>query len=247
MEKQYSIDIPLFDSPKRFVSMDELMAAFYSYKETDSELARTIIEYACDCGHIPAKLAYSSFLRTNPTLMLSQADRYEMAEALLLELHNMLDVSDYFAAEVAIELGNLYADCLHRPIGALAMYLQAKRKGAHVEEYDLLLLQHRMENTDINQLGINCEDAYQLGNELMLSKGSFRLAELFLREAIDNSYLIPEKDALCGIACLALADLYNMHRTESPTYRVEAARMYAMASQKGYPEYLMPNSRNTSP
>lgn len=240
MAKRHPFDVPVDGVPERYMTMEELMLAFNSCKVSDPEMARTMVEYACDCGHIPAKLAYASFLRTTPKLTMSQAERYQKAEELLLELYNLLDASASFVATVALELGALYADCLHRPIGALAMYLQGKRLGAHVEERDLQILQRKMEKTDVNHLGANCEDSFHLGRELMLSGSSFRLAELFLREAVDKSDALPEKKALCGVASLALADLYNEHRSESQTYRAEAAKMYTLAEKKGHPEYLSP-------
>lgn len=245
MEKRHPFNVRVDGVPEKYLSMNEIMRAFHSCKNSDPEMARTLVEYACNCGHIPAKLAYASFLRTSLKLNVSQKERYKKAEAMLLEIYNLLDIPDSFLAQVACELGMLYAECLHRPIGALAMFLQAKRLGAHVEERDISQLHRKMERTDINKLGANSDDALHLGRELMLSGGSAQLTELFLREAVDRSISDPTRKVFCGIACLALAEFYSAHRSESQTYRDEAARMYGIARKHGFPEYLSPERPHT--
>lgn len=87
-----------------------------------------MIAYAVQSGCVSAKFEYSKFLRSAPKLSMPQAERYHKAETMLMELLNLLDVSARFTANVALELGALYADCLHRPVGALSLYLQAKSK-----------------------------------------------------------------------------------------------------------------------
>lgn len=241
-KKMNAFDVPVIGK-ERYLTMEELLDAFYSCKTADPETARSIIEYACECGSIKAKLAYSTFLRTTPQLALEQQERFLTAEKLLRELINLLDISDSFIAKVAMELGTLYSECLHRPVGALGMYLYARRLGAHVEERELQILQRKMEKMDVNHLGGNCEDSLVLGQELLLSNGSARLTELFLREAVDKSR---ELMALGSVrarniharACLSLADFYDCHAGEGANYRIERDRMFAEAKKFGFPEYL---------
>lgn len=241
MEKRHPFNVCVDGVPEHYMTMSELIRAFRSCKDSDPEKARTLGEYACNCGHIPAKLAYSSFLRTSPNLAMPQKERYGRAEQMLLEIYNLLDIPDSFLAKVAYELGILYAECLHRPIGALAMFLQAKRLGAHVDERDISQLHRKMERTDINKLGANSDDALRLGCELMLSGGSAQLTELFLREAVDKSAADQSKKTFCGVACLALAEYYSAHWSECQTYREETARMYDLAKKKGFPAILTRN------
>lgn len=246
--KRNPFDVPVDGISERYMSMGELLRAFRSCKTNDPETAQTMAEYACDCGSIQAKLEYSNFLRTTPKLSMSQTERYKKAEQLLLELLNLLDMSGKFTANVALELGALYADCLHRPVGALSLYLQAKRLGATVEDYKLKELQRKMEKMDVNHLGSNCVDALRLGRELHRSGGAPKLTELFLREAVDKA--AEEMSAgkrgaknLYGQACLTLGDFYDSQISgcaahERTAYRVERDRMYSEAKANGHPEYL---------
>lgn len=237
-----SYDIPI-TGKARYLTMEEMMDTFYSCKKADPETARTMIEYACDCGSIDAKLAYSTFLRTTPQLAMEQRERYLTAEKMLLELINLLDIPDSFTAKVAMELGTLYSECLHRPVGALGMYLYARRFGALVEERELQVLQRKMENMDVNHLGGNCDDSLILGQELLLSNGSPRLTELFLREAVDKSRELMASGSvrarnIHARACLSLADFYDCHTSEGVNYRIERDRMLTEARKFGFPEYL---------
>lgn len=247
MAVRSNFDIPVNGINERYMPMDELLRAFRSCKTSDPEMARTMAEYACDCGNIHAKLEYSGFLRVTPQLAMSQEERYSTAERLLEELLSLLDVSNQFEAEVALELGTLYADYLHRPIGALSLYLHAQRLGATVEDYKLKELQRKMEKMDINQLGSNSVDAFRLGKELHYAGGAPKLAELFLREAVDKAS--EEMSAgrrgaknLYGQACLGLRDFYDeliveCAAHERMVYRAERDRLYAEAKAI-YPEYL---------
>lgn len=247
-QKRNPFDVPVDGISERSMSMGELLLAFRSCKTNDPETAQTMAEYACDCGSIQAKLEYSNFLRTTPKLNMSQPERYKKAERLLLELLNLLDMPSKFTANVALELGALYADCLHRPVGALSLYLQAKRLGAKVEDYKLKELQRKMEKMDVNHLGSNCVDALRLGRELHRSGGAPKLTELFLREAVDKSaeeMSSGKRGAknLYGQACLALGDYYDSQISNCPAhewvaYHVERDRMYAAAKANGHPEYL---------
>lgn len=237
-----SYDIPI-TGKARYLTMEEMMDTFYSCKKADPETARIMIEYACDCGSIDAKLAYSTFLRTTPQLTMGQSERYLKAENLLLELISMLDASKSFTAKVALELGALYSECLHRPVGALGMYLYARRLGAHVEECELQKLQRKMEKMDINHLGVNCKDSLKLGQELLLSKEAPRMTELFLREAVDKSRELmltgsAPVENIYAQACLCLADFYDCHISESIIYRIERDKMLFEARKHGFPEYL---------
>lgn len=246
--KHWAFDVPVEGISERYMTMDELMRAFHSCKNTDPETANEMITYAVQSGCVSAKYEYSKFLRNTPKLMMSQTERYKKAENMLLELLNLLDASDRFTANVALELGALYADCLHRPVGALSLYLCAKRLGATVEDYKLKELQRKMEKMDVNHLGSNCVDALRLGRELHCSGGVPKLAELFLREAVDKaaeemSAGKREAKNLYGQACLALGDFYdsrisNCAAHERTTYLVERGRMYSEAKANGHPEYL---------
>lgn len=236
---------------ERYLTMEELLDAFYSCKKADPETARTMIEYACDCGSIKAKFAYSAFLRTTPQLAMEQRERYLTAEKLLLELINLLDISNSFTAKVAMELGTLYSECLHRPVGALGMYLYARRFGAQVEERELQILQRKMEKMDVNHLGGNCEDSLILGQELLLSNGAPRLTELFLREAVDKSRELMASGSLRARniharACLSLADFYDCHISEGINYRIERDKMFSEAREFGFPEYLSVKKESAS-
>lgn len=246
--KRWAFDVPVEGISEMYMTMDELMRAFHSCKNTDPETANEMIAYAVQSGCVSAKFEYSKFLRSAPKLSMPQAERYHKAETMLMELLNLLDVSARFTANVALELGALYADCLHRPVGALSLYLQAKRLGASVEDYKLKELQRKMEKMDVNHLGSNCVDALRLGRELHRSGGAPKLTELFLREAVDKA--AEELSAgkrgaknLYGQACLALGDFYDSQISscaahERSAYRSERDRMYAEAKASGHPEYL---------
>ena len=246
--KRWAFDVPVEGISERYMTMDELMRAFHSCKNTDPETANEMIAYAVQSGCTSAKFEYSKFLRSATRLSMPQAERYRKAEKMLMELLNLIDVHPRFTASVALELGALYADCLQRPVGALSLYLQGKRLGATVEDYKLKELQRKMEKMDVNHLGTNCVDALRLGRELHRSGGAPKLTELFLREAVDKS--AEEMHAgkrgaknLYGQACLALGDYYdsqipNCAAHERTAYRVERDRMYAEAKANGHPEYL---------
>lgn len=247
-EKRWAFDVPVEGISERYMTMNELMRAFHSCKNTDPETANEMIAYAVQSGCTSAKFEYSKFLRSAPRLSMPQAERYRKAEKMLMELLNLIDVHPRFTASVALELGALYADCLHRPVGALSLYLYAQHLGADVEEYKLKELQRKMEKMDINHLGSNSVDALRLGRELHRSGGAPKLTELFLREAVDKA--AEEMSAgkrgaknLYGQACLALGDFYdaqisNCAAHERTAYRVERDRMYAEAKASGHPEYL---------
>ena len=246
--KRWAFDVPVEGISEKYMSMDELIRAFHSCKDSDPETANEMISYAVQSGNLPAKLEHCKFLRTAPKLAMPQVEQYQKAETMLLELLNLLDVSPQLVADTALELGTLYADYLRRPVGALSMFLYAKRLGATVEDYKLKELQKKMEKMDINHLGSNCVDALRLGRELHRSGGTPKLTELFLREAVDKA--LEEMSAgkrgaknLFGQACLALGDFYdsqisNCAAHERTAYRLERDRMYSAAKANGYPEYL---------
>ena len=250
--KRWEFDVPVEGISERYMTMDKLMNAFHSCKKSDPETANEMAAYAVQCGSVIAKFEYSKFLRTTPKLAMSQADRYQKAEKLLLELLNLMDdVPEQFTANVALELGALYADCMHRPVGALSLYLYARRHGATVEEYKLKELQRKMEKMDVNHLGNSCVDSLRLGRELHRSGGAPKLTELFLREAVDKAaeeMSLGKRGAknLYGQACLALGDFYDTKvydcaAHERPAYRAERDRMYSEAKANGYPECLSRN------
>ena len=244
MEKEKrKIDVPVAGVVTRYMTMEELMHAFSSCKDTDPETAGRILEYACDCEHIPAKLAYSRFLRSTAKLRLTDAERYQKAERLLRGLLELWGVPDAFTAEVALELGLLYENDLHRYVGALAMFLYAKRLGGEVEERKLERLLTRVGNDPVAQYDGASRDVLWLGRELYYAGRSFHLAAQSLREAVDRSGVAMdagEREArlLHAQACLSLAQLYESHRHESEIYRKESQKMYAEARKFGYPDFL---------
>lgn len=246
--KHWAFDVPVEGISERYLTMDELMQAFHSCKNTDPETANEMIVYALQSGCESAKFEYSKFLQNASRLSMPQEERYHKAEVMLLELLNLLDVPTRFTANVALQLGALYADFLHRPVGALSLYLQAKHLGAMVEDYKLMELQKKMKKMDINHLGSNCVDALRLGKELHRSGGAPKLTELFLREAVDKAAeeLAAGKRGsknLYGQACLALGDFYDSQISicaehERTAYQIERDRMYSEAKVNGHPEYL---------
>ena len=246
--KRWAFDVPVEGISERYMTMDDLVRAFHSCKNTDPETANEMIVYAVQSGCTSAKFEYSKFLRSAARLSMPQVERYRKAEKMLMELLNLIDVHPRFTASVALELGDLYADCLHRPVGALSLYLQGKRLGATVEDYKLKEFQRKMEKMDVNHLGSKCVDALRLGRELHRSGGAPKLTELFLREAVDKAaeeMSTGKRGAknLYGQTCLALGDFYdsqipNCAAHERTAYRVERDRMYAEAKAIGHPEYL---------
>lgn len=227
-------DLPVDGMHDRYLTMQELMARYASCKgKQDWEGAKAILEYGADCCYLPAKLELARLLRSAPALKMPQNQRFARAESLYRELLCTIDLPERAAASVALELGTLYGDCLNRPVGCLAMLLQAKRHGANVPNKDIELCRHRLNRMDINTFGCNARDAYELGSELCLAGGSTRLAEFFLREAAET-----DDRTLRGMACLALADFYNDHQQTYRTYRGEAARCYRLAADCGFPDCL---------
>lgn len=242
-QKKKNFDVPVSGVSSRYISMEDLIRSFEAHKMQDPETARAMAEYACDSGNLSAKLVYGKFLRTTVNLNMSQAERYEKAEQLLLSLLNLLDIPDWLSASAAMELGTLYAECLNRPVGALAMFLYAKRHGADVSDGMLNQLQRQMRKADINRMGSNSRDSLMLGLELFYANESPRNTEWFLREAADKAEEEmragdPRAENLYAQACLALGDFYDLHLGESASYSQERDKMYARAKQYGFPIYL---------
>lgn len=233
MKKRWSFDVPVDGFQERNMSMGEIMQAYKSCKNSDVSTAQSMLEYACACQYAPAKFELARLLISNPKVDLKQSDRYVRAEQLLTGLANNLDVSDKVMVAVSLELAKLY-DILNRPVGALAMLLRAKRFNADaVPDKDIELCRRKLSRLDITSYGANANDAYTLGMELVLAKGPFKFAELFLREAVDAG-----KGEMKGRACLALADLYADNPQEGRALRQEAFVLYKKAAEHGYPEYL---------
>lgn len=241
IQQRNPFDIPVDGVSERHMTMDEIMQAFHACKTSEPEIARAMIEYACESGSLVAKYEYAVFLRTTPTLNMPQNERYQKAEELLVHLLNILDLRDSFTAKVALELGILYAENLHRPVGALAMYLRANRLGAEVEEAQANRVQRKVEKMDVNSLGGNARDSFNLGQELCIAGKTPRLAELFLREAVDKTEGNPKARNLYAQACLALGDFYDTHKYEATTYVAERDKLYAAARANGFPEYFTPD------
>lgn len=246
--KRWAFDVPVDGIDEKPMTMSELMKAYHFCKNTEPERANEILLYAVQSDYIPAKFEYSKFLRCVPILKMPQKERYKKAETLLLELLNLVEVSDKFIANVAFELGTLYADCLRRPVGALSLFLYAKRMGADVEQYRLTELQRKLEIMDINQLGNNSVDSLRLGQELHYVGSTPKLTEFFLREAADKAAVEMNKGKrgarmLYARACLALGDFYDdmisvCSQHEKTFYNVERDKLYIEARKYGYPEYL---------
>lgn len=223
--------------------IDEMMEMYSRLKEKDSREAYEIIKEAAECGSIHAQLEYCKFLRLTPNLHIEQFARYQEAERILLGLFNSIDVPRHFCIEVSLELAALYSEYLHRPTGALGMYLFAKRMGGIIDEHHLEYLNRKMMKSDINHLGANYHDALLLGKELQCAGGAPRLTEFFLREAVDGAYAAigcKEKGANLAYAqaALALAEFYDSRLDESTAFRKERDNLYAAARAYGYPEYL---------
>lgn len=253
-DKRWRFDVPVEGVDTGYMHMDDLVLSFHACRQAEPEVANQMALYAVESGSISAQFEYSKFLITTPALVMSQAERYRTAEAMLLELLNLIDIpeSQRFTAKIALQLGALYAEYMNRPVGALSLYLQARRLGASVSETKLTELRRKLEKTDINQLGKNCEDSLRLGKELMLAGNTSNLAELFLREAVDRA--AEELSAgrrgaknLYAQACLALGDFYDSKLSlcmdhEWGTYQAERDRMYTEADVNGFPEYLRRSS-----
>lgn len=233
MKKRWSFDVPVDGFQEKNMSMEEIMRAYKSCKNSDVRTAQAMLEYACACQYAPAKFELARLLINNPKVDMKQSERYARAEQLLTELANNLDASDEAMAAVSLEQAKLY-DILNRPVGNLAMLLRTRRfKPDAVNDKDIELCKRKLSRMDISSYGANAKDAYALGMELVYAKGPFRFAELFLREAVDTA-----KGELKGRACLALADLYAENPQEGRALRQEAFALYKKAAEHGYPEYL---------
>ena len=223
--------------------IDEMMEAYICIKEKSPGTAYEIIKEASECGNIYAQLELSKFLRMTPTLPIEQSIRYQEAERILQGLFNTLDMGCQFYIELSLELAILYSEHLHRPAGALGMYLYAKRLGGNIDEHQLEYLNKKMMKSDINHLGENYHDALLLGKELQYVGSAPRLTEFFLREAVDGAYAAfaqHEKGAKLAYAqaALALGDYYDSRLEESMSFRMERDKLYAIAKAYGYPEYI---------
>lgn len=223
--------------------IEEMIVEYSCIKEKSPGKAYEIIKDASESGNIYAQLELSKLLRMAPNLPIKQSTRYQEAERILLRLFNLLDMRRQFYVEVSLELAVLYSEYLHRPVGALGMYLYAKRLGGNIDEHQLEYLNKKMMKSDINHLGENYHDAFLLGKELQYVDRSPRLTEFFLREAVDGAYAAikqHEKGAklVYAQAALALGDYYDSRLEESIAFRVERDNLYAIAKAYGYPEYL---------
>lgn len=233
MKKRWTYDVPVDGIQEKYMSMPELMRAYFACKDSDATAAQAMLEYASDCQYAPAKLELARLLIANPNVGLGQAERYEKAEKLLDELTNDLDASDNCIAELSLEKAKLY-DIQGRTVGALAMLLRARRFGSDsVPDKDIELCRRKLTRMDINEYGANANDAYALGVELVYANGPFKFAELFLREAVDTA-----TGELRGRACLAFADLYACNPQEGRMLREESFKLYKKAAENGFPEYI---------
>lgn len=243
MKKRSKFDLPVDGLTEQYWTMEKLMWAFHECKRSDPETAEKIVKYACDCHHIPAKLAYGQFLHSAVKLKMSPAERYQKAEKILLDLINQPGIPESIVTSAAMELGKLYEVELRRPVGALAMYLYTQRLGITKDQERLARLKKQVENTCITQLCSNEMDLFRLGQELIYINASTEMTIWFLQEAIEK---FRQRDAigdaegklLHAQACLMLADYYDKHQHKSETYPIEREKMYVAAKQGGYPEYL---------
>lgn len=237
------------ESIKKMVSnpfnsrINNMITEFDHIKEKEPERAFEIIKEASNCGNIYAQLKYCKFLRTTPNLHIEQFARYHEAERLLLGLFNLLDIPQTFCVDVALELAVLYSEYLHRPVGALGMYLYARRLGGTIDEYNLQYLKKKMMKSDIRLLGKNYRDSLLLGQELRHAGGMTRLAEFFLREAVDGAYTAIDRKENGAVltyaqAALTLGDFYDTQIDNNMIIRTERDKLYAVAKAYGYPEYL---------
>lgn len=242
MKHREVTDTKALPGPHR-TKIEEMIVEYSCIKEKSPGMAYEMIKAASESGNIYAQLELSKLLRTAPDLPIKQAIRYQEAERILLRLFNLLDMRRKFYVEVSLELAVLYSEYLHRPVGALGMYLYAKRLGGNIDEHQLEYLNKKMMQSDINRLGENYHDALLLGKELQYVDRSPRLTEFFLREAVDGAYAAfaqHEKGAKLAYAqaALALGDYYDSRLEESMSFRMERDKLYAIAKAYGYPEYI---------
>lgn len=223
--------------------INDMITEFDHIKEKEPERAFEIIKEASNCGNVYAQLKYCKFLRTTPNLHIEQFARYHEAVRLLLGLFNLLDIPQTFCVDVALELAVLYSEYLYRPVGALGMYLCARRLGGTIDEYNLQYLKKRMMKSDIRVLGKNYHDSLLLGQELQHAGGMTRLTEFFLREAVDGAYAAIDRKENGSVlayaqAALTLGDFYDNLSDDNMIFRTERDKLYAVAKAYGYPEYL---------
>ena len=214
--------------------MNELMLDYKIYAATNQwSEAHDTLYLGVSCGYIPAKIELAKLYRDCPHIGIPQKDRYLKAEALFQSVLNLLDdLPERDFGQISLELATLYG-YMRRPVGELAMLLRARRYHISIPEYNVTRTRKAMEECDINQLGANPRDAFELAVELDFAGGSERMTELLLREAYET-----DDKVLRGQAALALADFYNERRFVNSFYAKEAFRYYKLASEAGYPQYL---------
>lgn len=216
-----------------YKTMNELMADYRAHAAAKQWIeAHDVLVYIVQCGHLQAKIELARLYKDCTLLGIPQQERYRKAEFYYYSILNLLDLPDKVTATISMELAELYS-YMKRPIGVLAMLLQAKRYGMNVPEREVDHARKLLMNQDINDFGKYARDAYTLGLELSLAGGSARLTELLLREASESTDKL-----ICAKASLALADFYNDRRNENYIYAGEAVRCYRQAAKAGFAEYL---------
>lgn len=233
-KRKFAFDVPVNSEKDYYMSMSELMEQYIRHKKLKEwEKAKAVLEYATECGYLPAEIELANLYKTTPEFNIPHSDRYHKAEHIYRRVLNILDLSDDMTAKIALELADLYGNYMKQPIGGLAMLLRAKRLGRAVPERTLETCRRQITQMDINNLGKNAREAFDLASELLLLSEVDRFVELLLRECVETDNI-----SLRGIAALSLADFYNDRQAECVTYRKEAERYYRIAGECGYPEYL---------
>lgn len=222
-----------------YKTMNELMASFRDHAAAKRWIeAHDVLIYMVQCGNLQAKLELARLYKDCTLLGIPQQERYRKAEFYYNSILNLLDLPDKVTATISMELAELYS-FMKRPVGMLAMLLQAKLYGMNVPEREVDHARQLLMNLDINDFGKSARDAYTLGLTLSMAGGSVRLTELLLREASEST----TEKLIRGKAFLALADFYNDRRNENYIYAGEAARCYRQATEAGFPEYLSRHNR----
>ena len=224
-------DLPVEGYNDREINLAHLKKAFERAAVSDPETALRMGRYLNESRYTSGRIAYCHFLWTAVAVSAPRAERHAEAERILLEIRNDLDISDKMDAQISTELAGLY-HAAGRPVGHLAALLRAKRYGSSIPEHDIERARKRLQASDVNRLGDNPQDAFDLAVELEILKAD-RLTELFYQLATEA-----DNKMLKAKAALHLADYYDRNRHKSQSYAQEAHKYYAMAEACGLPDVL---------
>lgn len=224
-------DIPVDGVDERYMNLALLKKAFDRATISDPETALRIGEEMRKSHYIPGMIAYAHFLYSTVDVSMPRTDRYQTAERILIRLSNYLDISIQMESALAVELAGLYS-VLNRPVACLAALMRAKRLGAEIAEYDIDKCRKKVLSMDVNRMGDNPHDAFDLAFELDLL-GARKLTELFYQLAAETDDV-----RLKGKASLALADFYEKYSHEDRIFCSESRRYYQIAEDCGFPDVM---------